>query len=155
MKITKTITSLFVLLFLCTSYGLSQNPQLSADMSEIDRIHNMILDSDYHKLKHHFKNGGNVNATDEVGNSPLHFAAKIGDQRIVRLLLKKGADINKANITGTTSLMIASKYNNSTTVKLLLEKGADPTLKNKTGLTALNFADMYKHDDVSFLLTSN
>lgn len=48
--------------------------------------------------------GADVNAHDEVGSTPLHFAAKGESEEVIRLLIDSGADVNATNNRGETPL---------------------------------------------------
>ncbi|MCY4042723.1 MAG: ankyrin repeat domain-containing protein, partial [Candidatus Dadabacteria bacterium] len=49
-----------------------------------------------------------VNARDENGDTPLHWAAGLGKTEAIRELLKAGADIEARNNEGRTVLMEAA-----------------------------------------------
>jgi len=48
--------------------------------------------------------GADINAKDEYGWTPLHYAAIKGQKEVVELLIAKGADINSKNQSGETPL---------------------------------------------------
>ena len=50
--------------------------------------------------------GASVEARDEEGNTPLHFAALRHDDRAVRALLAKGADAEAENYEGDAPLLM-------------------------------------------------
>lgn len=69
--------------------------------------------------------GGNPNASNGVGATPVMWAADNADR--TRLLLAKGADPNAKSEGGNTPIMAAAARNGSGQVaRLLLEKGATP-----------------------------
>jgi ankyrin repeat protein len=90
------------------------------------------------------------------GWTALHYAATIGNDEIVKILLDESAYIDAESPNGTTPLMMAARGGHVSTVKLLLDEGADATLKNGIGMTALDFAresDMRTvFDDMTALL---
>lgn len=152
MKAIKFVIYIIAALLLVPTDGFTQSLSYSDSNKEIDRIHDMILKSDFKQLKNHIKNEGGVNVTDEVGNTPLIFAAKIGDKQTVDMLINQGADVNHQNHIGATALMLAAKYGNKYTVKTLLEHGADPSIQNDSGYTAYIFAKAYGNEDILHLL---
>ncbi len=77
---------------------------------------------------------------NKEGWTPLHYAATAGNTELISLLLEKHAYIDAESPNSTTPLMMAAQYGSPSAVKLLLEEGADPLLKNKLNLTAIDFA---------------
>lgn len=55
------------------------------------------------------QNGENVNAQNEQGNTPLHYAVALNNADIAELLLSYGADMNIENAKGWSPLKIAQK----------------------------------------------
>ena len=45
-------------------------------------------------VKQHLASGADVNATDMIGRTPLHYAATRGLKKIIELLIAQGADVN-------------------------------------------------------------
>ena len=64
-----------------------------------------------------------VNAKDDGGCTPLHWAATNGDTETVQHLLNRGAGINAKNHGGCTPLQWAESYARSDVVALLKSKG--------------------------------
>ncbi|KZS60289.1 ankyrin repeat domain-containing protein [Mycobacterium ostraviense] len=90
--------------------------------------------------------GADVNAIDEQGCTPLHFAAKGESDEIVRLLLDAGADVNARNDKDETPLYNAVRNTTPAALdimRLLRERGADPTIETANGSTALRFVSRY------------
>ncbi|NVO20245.1 MAG: ankyrin repeat domain-containing protein [Bacteroidetes bacterium] len=81
-----------------------------------------------------------LNLPSTEGWRPLHYAAKSGNFKMMKLLISKGANINAQQQGGYTPLMIAAKNNNTLSVKLLIYNHADASLKNLEGNTALDLA---------------
>ena len=83
--------------------------------------------------------GAEINAKDNEGNTPLHFAMKrIGREKlpaqdyeaIIRLLLEKKADIHAVNAGGATPLHTASAFRaDPAGVELLIQAGANVNQK--------------------------
>ena len=87
--------------------------------------------------------GADVNAQDQSGYSPLHYAAAFNSNpAVVKTLLKAGADLQaKDHEWGATPLhwgAWASK--NPSVIAALLENGADPNVQDKGGGTPLHAA---------------
>lgn len=96
------------------------------------------------------EHGAEVNKT---GWTPLHYAAFVGNNDIVKLLLDKSAYIDAESPNKTTPIMMAARAGHILTVKLLLDEGADATLRNDLGMTAIDFARKYEFEDIAEGLT--
>jgi len=72
----------------------------------------------------------NINQLDEQQSTPLHCAARTGNEANVHLLLAYGADPIRANFYGITPLHYAARIGNTNIIKALLNHGAC-TLINK------------------------
>lgn len=59
----------------------------------------------------------------------LTYAAKIGNQKLVAILLENGADVHAISAEGRTALHYAAEIGHQGVVKLLLRKGADRSAK--------------------------
>ncbi len=86
------------------------------------------------------ESGADLNATDDMGNTPLHMAA-FGETEIVKLLLEQGADVNAVNDAGETPLHKAVQYPEYEIVRELLRHGADKNRHNAQGLTPMQIAE--------------
>ena len=81
-----------------------------------------------------------VQATPPGGNTPLLFAARVGDLASARLLLTQGVDVNESNQDGSSPLLVASSGGYEELALLLLEKGADPNATDANGMSSLHYA---------------
>ena len=89
--------------------------------------------------------GAQVNRPDWTA---LHYAAYMGHQEIVSLLLEHSAYIDAEAPNKNTPIMMAALAGHIYVVKLLLDEGADATLKNDRGFTAMDLAIQGKHKDI-------
>jgi len=78
--------------------------------------------------------GVDVNAQDDGGLTPLHWAAGSGCVECVRLLIERGADIDARRNDGRTPLHTTA----SETLNLLLYAGADLRAQDKAGRVPLH-----------------
>lgn len=80
-----------------------------------------------------------IDERDKLGNTPLHFSARQGDQALIGSLVAAGAAVDRQNNEGDTPLLELLKktgyYPDAT--RLLLERRADPNRRNKDGLSPL------------------
>ncbi|MEO6919284.1 MAG: ankyrin repeat domain-containing protein [Collimonas sp.] len=90
---------------------------------------------------------------NNTGWTALHYAAAIGNDEIVQMLLDASAYIDAGSPNNTTPVMMAARAGKIGTVKLLLDSGADVTLKNDVGMTAIDLAKKFDHDDIADGLT--
>lgn len=74
--------------------------------------------------------GDNVNATDDDGNTPLHYAASQGREEIFSILLSKGAHVDAKNEFESTPLEEAVWIGNYHAVQLLLSMNVNMDLVN-------------------------
>ncbi len=81
--------------------------------------------------------GVKVNARDQFGDTPLHWAAGHGNTAVVRLLITHGADVNARDLHGETPLFGAD---NKAVSDLLLEHGALLNDRDVLGQTPLDKA---------------
>lgn len=90
---------------------------------------------------------------NNTGWTALHYAAAIGNNEIVQMLLDASAYIDAGSPNNTTPIMMAARAGKIETVKLLLDSGADVTLKNDVGMNAIDLAKKFDHDDIAEGLT--
>jgi ankyrin repeat protein len=94
--------------------------------------------------------GAEVNRS---GWTPLHYAAAIGNNDIIRILMDKSAVLDAQSPNKTTPIMMAARGGHIMTVKMLMDAGADATMKNENGLNAIDFANRHNHKDIAEGLT--
>jgi len=87
-----------------------------------------------------YKAGGDINARDAVGDSPLDLAAEHDQLEAAKLLLEMKARANDQDKNGMTALMFAAKAGDVEMVRALLEGGADPNMSDYTGRNAVGWA---------------
>jgi len=92
--------------------------------------------------------GGNPNAQDHEGDTPLHVA---GTRRIAEMLLAAGADTNLQNEEGFTPLMAAIEEGDTDVAEVLIPL-TNLGLRSEKGTTALGYAIKAKQDKIAVAL---
>jgi len=100
--------------------------------------------------------GAEVDAPDNDGRSPLHWAAYKGFSDCIRLLLYMDAYLGRADKEGCTPLHWAAIRGNLDACTVLVQAGSleDLMAKDKTGLTAAQLASDKGHRHVAFFLSN-
>jgi len=105
---------------------------------------NAVKKGDADKVKVLIKQGADINAQDEDGDTPLMIASYYGQLEVVRALLNAGADVSSTHKYGGTALISAAAGGHVQILKALIEKGAEVNAKTYDGrtplmLTAMNY----------------
>lgn len=93
--------------------------------------------------------GVNVNASDDLGSTALHKAAKYNHQKVVMTLISYGANVNAQNNSGESPLAYAFEHRHWIVVMTLLCYGASTLLPDHCGETV---RDLAEHQGISNLL---
>jgi hypothetical protein len=86
------------------------------------------------------------------GQTPLHWAARLGNKGVVELLLRNGANKDAKAADGDTPLHRAAEGGHEGVVQLLLSSGADKDAKTSSDHTPLHLAAEGGHEGVVDLL---
>ena len=108
--------------------------------SAADTLADLIQAGDRRAALEMIRAGGDVNATQGDGTSPLHWAVYRIDTELVDALLARGAEPDAVNLYGSSPLAEAVKIGDAGIVERLLEAGADAEAPNQDGQTALMLA---------------
>ena len=99
--------------------------------------------------------GASINALDNKGNTPLHYATQFTDEpAFIQKLLDAGASINAVNNLGETALHFASADGNLGMVKFLVEHHASVAVLDKQGETPFQEAVKTQHTEVATFLST-
>ncbi len=97
--------------------------------------------------------GGDANARDNAGVTPLLGAAILGHKNVVEFLLTKGAEVNaRDKVYGFTALHYVVSIGRKDMADLLLASKADINAKAKNGATPLYSAALHCRKDMVELL---
>jgi ankyrin repeat protein len=88
--------------------------------------------------------GAKVNAKDEFGDIPLHYAALSANVEVVELLIAKGTNVNAKGYWRYTPLHNAAKTGSKDVIDLLLKNGAKVNVKNIYNVTPLGIAEDFR-----------
>ena len=84
---------------------------------------------------------------DYHDNTPLHIAAKMGNVKIINLLLKHGSNIEAINTMDHTPLFLAVRYGKQNAVEALLKHGADFNKFDYVKYSPLQYACINRSSD--------
>jgi len=87
-------------------------------------------------------NGGqaNIEATNDIGFTPLMVAAVSGQVNLCEALLDFDADPNNTTDTGRTALMLCMYKGKNDVAELLMQRGASRELRDRNDSCAIHFA---------------
>ena len=111
-----------------------------------EQLHSACTKGDIADVTRLLKEGHNPNAFDELGRTPLHYAAQHGHLDVMRLLLDSGADVNAhdESVIGDTVLLHVASNCSFEVAKVLIDAGANPTIPGWMMLTALHKSEERK-----------
>jgi uncharacterized protein len=96
------------------------------------------------------KQGANPNYTEDMeGYGAIHYAARWGDNRMIRALIHYGANINILTREKESALHKATAFNRIETVMLLMSKGARSDVRSAEGKKP---SDLTKNQELIVIL---
>ena len=138
------------LLLVATSIQLNGcNPSLSQDTL---MLFEAARDGDVNMLEELVDRGANVNATDDDGNTPLHYTSDVTEERL-ESMDELDASVIGGGVAVALSVARFDGYNRGTT--LLIEKGANLNARNNDGDTPLALARRANHRGVIQILEAH
>jgi len=127
--------------FLVSKGAVAPEFHLAACLGELDRVKNSL------------EEGIDVNTKDELGWTPLYWAASTAQEEIAEFLISKGANIDVRTNDNRTPLHQAARSGSVKLAELLISKGADSNAQDKDNSTPLHSASEGGHKDiVEFLI---
>ena len=124
--------------------------------AEINSINSIIF---FYEKLNYFYGFNRVNLLDnkeqnkkKLGMTPILYASKNKNLKLLNILLDLGANINSQDNKGFTSLHYAVMNNDERMVKHLLIRGADKFIKDKNNRNPYNLAVELNHHNIMNLL---
>ena len=111
---------------------------------------NAVRRNDVDLIKRLLRDGADAKATNNRGETPLMFAARKGDNRMVEILLPM-SDAKAVPNSGYTALMLAAKFGSVRMVERLLPE-SDVKATNWRKETAYDLAKKYQRNQIVRLL---
>lgn len=99
-----------------------------------------FANNEYGEVENLLQAGVNVNEKNALGETPLHWAACIGNLFYISKLLSMGADVGATTLAGVTALHNAAQCGQAEALLLLLDGGADIQATDLKGRTVLQTA---------------
>lgn len=113
--------------------SLAQEPTLDKNICDF------IRNGDIKKVTEYIQaNGSEKNLLDGSGMGLLHYAADIGNVKILEMLLSHGVDINLQDSEGQTALHYAASCGHPDIIKLLKSKGAKLNILDGEGCAPID-----------------
>ena len=103
-------------------------------LQAVTDLYQAINRNDDHSAIKLYQKHASLNPRDKRGRTPLHTAAELGRDTILRLLLdQKGVNLDATDIQGFTALHLAAIHDHLDCVSYLLERGANAQLVDGNG----------------------
>lgn len=84
--------------------------------------------------------------------TPLHVCSRMGNQKILEILLQNGADINAVDGEGRTALHYGAQSGHEEVVRALLKQKADPSILDHQGMSVMHVAVVNSQERIVILL---
>ncbi|WP_338482336.1 ankyrin repeat domain-containing protein [Wolbachia endosymbiont (group A) of Ophion costatus] len=127
-----------------TSLDLATNQDIETLLRNTAKLLKVAKSGDIQEVNSLINKGANVNATDQDGKTPLHWAAVKGHEEVVEALLgKHGIDVNLADKNKDTPLHSVLKKDNidiNVLNALLRAEGINVNAQDKDNRTPLHWA---------------
>ena len=126
---------------------------LGADVRALDRwrrnvLHLAVVSSGPEDLEAWVKLGAVLEGRSSIGETPLHVAARLGDDpEVLKSLVRLGAELEARDGDGWTPFLSAARAGAEGNVRALAALGADVNARSKLGRNALHLAVQFAEDE--------
>ena len=101
--------------------------------------------SEYEKVQDMLKKDNKLLfSIDYMGQTPYHWAAKLGDIKMMEILISFGKHHNQKDFKGRTPIYLAAVNNNKEMCKYLLNNYANPFIKDRENRTPADVAGSFE-----------
>src|SRR5258705_6298514 len=113
-----------------------------SDLFEPKALHDAAQSGNIEEVRRLLVIGQQPNEFDDLGKTPLHYAAEHGYLEVMESLINTGANVNAHDerVIGNTPLGDVAGSCSFEVAKLLIDSGANPTIPGWMQLTALHKA---------------
>ncbi|MBA3354541.1 MAG: ankyrin repeat domain-containing protein [Pyrinomonadaceae bacterium] len=120
-----------------------------SDSYEQERLHDAARSGDPEECRRLLDEGHQPHAFDDLGKTPLHYAAEVQHLEVMKLLIDSGASVNAHDerVIGNTPLGEVAGNCSFAVAKLLIDSGADPTIPGWMQLAAVHKAQERKRPE--------
>jgi len=120
------VTAALVAIVGCACPAAAQIPPTPQEIAAYRGLHAAAAEGDVAKLRELARQGGDLNARDAHGRTPLLVAAHRSRRDAMRALAEAGADVNAKDSQRYDIITIASVADDVETLKLAIALGCDP-----------------------------
>lgn len=128
------------------------DPNEAGGAKNYSLLHNATASKNYGFAASLLDLGANPSPTAVDGSTPLHLAARTGQEYLADRLLKHGAVIDARDNQGRTPIILAVEKGELSLTKLLLKRGCDANAVDKKQRTPLMLAAAHQQDEIKALL---
>ncbi|CAD8161954.1 unnamed protein product [Paramecium pentaurelia] len=112
------------------------SPEQECGNQKMKLIHLAASNPSIEILEYFVEKSQNLEITDSIGRTPLHYAVNYGLLKNVQLLIKKGAKIEAQTLGGDTPLIKSALLKNNECYHYLISEGANKLHQNCIGQSA-------------------
>jgi len=132
---------------------LTRTPEEEETTEEPD-IHTAAIEGDIDSVVEILENGMDINSTDDVGSTVLHYAVSGDGSEVAKYLVSNGAEVNSLDDYQNSPLHLAAYEGNIKSAALLIKNGAHLNLLNEENETPLHLAAEEGYEEMVKLLVS-